>query len=160
MALSGWLLAASLHALGPPPSGPSVLASPTALFLSGGRLSTAATGMWASTVLHVTVAPPGDPSAIRTGVDGALTFDPTLTSAAAYGGRMLVNAGDIDGALAVHERGARLSPDDPWFPWILGMELWQDAGRPQDAVPWLRRAADLDPDGRLHHLSADALERL
>lgn len=158
MALLGWFLGAMLHEA---PTYRSTVADPaTAMALAGGRRTAAASLVWSSTVLHAALEPPGDAEVLHLGAETALTLDPTAVAPAAYGGRLLLRAGDLEHSLTVLEHGHALFPEDPWFPWIIGMQLWQEGDRPSEAVPWLRRAAELDPEGELHHLSADALERL
>ncbi len=72
---------------------------------------------------------------------------------------MLLRAGDLEASLAVLEEGHRLFPDDPWFPWILAMELWQEGDDPHGAAHWLRKAAQIAPDGQIYERAARALER-
>ena len=87
-------------------------------------------------------------------------LDPTTLAPAAYGARLVLGAGDLEGSLDLLRLGHARYPQDPWFPWMIGMELWQEGQRPREAAPWLRKAAELDPEDRLHHLSAEQLEGL
>lgn len=141
------------------PAPVEVLSGPVAWFLTGGRSSTAATAVWASTVLHSVATPPGRAEALLRGIDTAAALDGAFVAPPAYGARLLLRAGDLPGSLRVLEQAHERFPRDPWFPWLIGMQLWKEADRPTEAAPWLRIAAELDPDGDVHQRAADLAER-
>lgn len=158
VAVSGWMLAVTLQQTLVADRSVDVVSAPVAWFATADP-ARAATAVWASTVLHGTVAHPGDPATLRRGIADASGLDETFVAPVAYGSRMVLRAGDLDGSLALLEEGHARWPRDPWFPWLIGMQLWKEAGRPEQAAPWLRRAAALDPNGEVHRRAADVAAR-
>lgn len=157
--VGGWWLAVLSHprAVDAPPT--HILTGPSAFLLSGGHPTAAATGIWSTTVVHTAVQPPGTVELVMAGSRASHAMDPTFGTPLAYGARMVLSAGDLPSSLGLLERGHAAFPDDPWYPWLIGMQLWLEGGRPAEAVPWLERADELDATGDLHGRAAAAAAR-
>jgi tetratricopeptide (TPR) repeat protein len=74
-------------------------------------------------------------------LDTVSTLDPKWRTAYFYGGAMLRALGDIDGSDRVFERACRELPDDPYFPFSVGMNAYLYRGDTTVGAEWLSRAA-------------------
>ncbi len=142
--LAAFVGAALLHgAVSRDPVGATPMSAPSAALLSGGRTTMAATLSWGSTVLHYANARP-DPLAMMRGIDAAHHFDPERQAPLSQGALMVRRAkGDPRPVL---ERGLSAFPDEPWFPWAIGMHHWLDLEDTQTAADWMDRAEALAPN--------------
>lgn len=124
--------------------GAAPVTAPSAALLSAGRPSVAATFAWGSTVLHYANAHADAPAIVR-GIETTHRFDPQRQAALSHGSLMVRRAhGD---PVPVLELGLAEFPDEPWFPWAMGMHHWLDLEDPARAAVWMDRAADLAPEG-------------
>ena len=76
-------------------------------------------------------------------IDTVTTLDPQWRTSYFYGGAMLRALGDIDGSDRIFERATRMLPDDPYFPFSMGMNAYLYRGEANVAAVWLGRAAAL-----------------
>lgn len=74
-------------------------------------------------------------------IDTVSTLDPKWRTSYFYGGAMLRALGDIDGSDRIFERAARELPDDPYFPFSVGMNAYLYRGDAVTGAEWLSRAA-------------------
>ncbi len=74
-------------------------------------------------------------------VDAVITLDPAWRTAPFYGGTLLRLLGDIDASEAVFRRGAENLPNDPYFPFSLGMSAYLNRDDPEAASVHLAQAA-------------------
>lgn len=72
-----------------------------------------------------------------------ITLDPGWRTTCFYGGSMLRVLGDIDGSDELFAAGHSALPDDPYFPFSLGMNAYLYRQDPVAAAEWLDRAASL-----------------
>lgn len=82
---------------------------------------------------------------LGTMLETVATLDPGWRTVYFYGGSMARVIGDIDASDAMYQRGAEALPDDPYFPFSLGMNAYMYR-KPPDlprAAEWLRRAAEI-----------------
>lgn len=80
---------------------------------------------------------------LRRYVETVNALDPQWRTPWFYGGVMLRVEGDIDGADAIFEGGAAHLPDDPFFPFSVGMNAYLYREDPLKAAEWIGRAAVL-----------------
>lgn len=85
----------------------------------------------------------GDRAAARTAVEAALAAHEACVPAIVNAGNLLLEDGDLAGAIARFERAIRLDPDFPEAHHNLGV-AYRRAGRRSDAVRELRRATGLE----------------
>ncbi len=124
--------------------GAAPVTAPSAAVLSVGRPSVAATFAWGSTVLHYANAHTDAPTIVR-GIETTHRFDPRRQAALSHGSLMVRRAqGDPS---SVIELGLAEFPDEPWFPWAMGMHHWLDNDDRTRAAMWMDRAAALAPEG-------------
>jgi Tfp pilus assembly protein PilF len=93
----------------------------------------------------------GDRPGAQTALDEALRIHPACVPAMVNAGNMLLEAGDVAGAIARFEAAIVLDPDYPEAHHNLGV-AFRRAGRRSDAVRELRRATGLErrrKNGRL-----------
>lgn len=69
------------------------------------------------------------------------TLNPHWRTAYFYGGALLRAEGAIDGADVVFTEGADHFPDDPFFPFSVGMNAYLYRNDPATAAEWLEKAA-------------------
>lgn len=94
---------------------------------------------------------------LRTMLETVATLDPSWRTVYFYGGSMARVIGDIDTSDALYQRGVEALPDDPYFPFSLGMNAYMYR-KPPDlprAAEWLRRAAEV-PGAPSWYLAAAA----
>ncbi|MEY3214017.1 MAG: hypothetical protein RIT28_4498 [Pseudomonadota bacterium] len=86
----------------------------------------------------------GDPAWVewlsRT-VLGICQIDPRWRTPYFYGGVMLRVLGDYEGSTAVMKLGSENLPEDPWFPFSVGMNLYIQGGDREEASRWIAEAA-------------------
>lgn len=86
----------------------------------------------------------GDPAWVewlsRT-VLGVCQIDPRWRTPYFYGGVMLRVLGDYEGSTAVMKLGANNMPNDPFFPFSVGMNLYMNGGDREEAARWVAEAA-------------------
>jgi tetratricopeptide (TPR) repeat protein len=85
----------------------------------------------------------GDRPAAQTALDEALRIHPACVPAMVNAGNLLLEAGDLAGAIARFEAAIVLDPDYPEAHHNLGV-AFRRAGRRSDAVRELRRATGLE----------------
>jgi len=85
----------------------------------------------------------GDRAAAQAVLDTALRTFPACVPAMVNAGNLLLEAGDLDGAIARFEAAIALDPDYPEAHHNLGV-AYRRAGRRSDAVRELRRATGLE----------------
>ncbi len=76
-------------------------------------------------------------------VQTVITLDPSWRTAYFYGGSMLRVLGAIDESDRVYRQGMEALPDDPFFPFSLGMNAYLYHHDRAEAARWLARAARL-----------------
>jgi hypothetical protein len=74
-------------------------------------------------------------------VTAVAKLDPTWRTPYVYGGGMLRVLDDADGSDAVFLAGSKALPDDPYFPFALGMNQYLMRDDPAEASRWLAEAA-------------------
>ncbi|MCK6523224.1 tetratricopeptide repeat protein [Myxococcota bacterium] len=86
----------------------------------------------------------GDPAWVewlsRT-VLGICQIDPRWRTPYFYGGVMLRVLGDYEGSTTVMKLGSENLPNDPWFPFSVGMNLYIQGGDREEAARWVAEAA-------------------
>jgi tetratricopeptide (TPR) repeat protein len=85
----------------------------------------------------------GDRAGAQAALDEALRIHPACVPAMVNAGNLLLEAGDLDGAIARFEAAIVLDPDYPEAHHNLGV-AFRRAGRRSDAVRELRRATGLE----------------
>jgi tetratricopeptide (TPR) repeat protein len=85
----------------------------------------------------------GDRAAARAAVEEALQTHEACVPAIVNAGNLVLEDGDVDGAIAHFERAIRIDPDYPEAHHNLGV-AYRRAGRRSDAVRELRRATGLE----------------
>lgn len=83
---------------------------------------------------------------LRGTVVAVTELDPGWRTPYYHGGTLLRVLGDIDGSDAVFKAGAAALPDDYFFPFSVGMNLYLYRDDPEGAVEWIDRASRL-PNG-------------
>jgi tetratricopeptide (TPR) repeat protein len=74
-------------------------------------------------------------------VIGVCQIDPRWRTPYFYGGVMLRVLGDYEGSTAVMKLGSENLPEDPWFPFSVGMNLYIQGGDREEASRWVAEAA-------------------
>jgi tetratricopeptide (TPR) repeat protein len=72
---------------------------------------------------------------------GVCQIDPRWRTPYFYGGVMLRVLGDYEGSTAVMKLGSENLPEDPWFPFSVGMNLYIQGGDREEASRWVAEAA-------------------
>ena len=72
---------------------------------------------------------------------GVCQIDPRWRTPYFYGGVMLRVLGDYEGSTAVMKLGSESLPDDPWFPFSVGMNLYIQGGDREESARWVAEAA-------------------
>ncbi len=80
---------------------------------------------------------------LRRMVEAVYTLDPTWRTPYFYGGTLLRVSGDIDGSDQVFSTAQAHIPDDPFFPFSLGMNAYLYRDDPRTAARLLAMAASL-----------------
>ena len=83
-------------------------------------------------------------------------LDPQWRTVYFYGGSFLRLMGDIDGSDEMFEMGRVQLPDDPYFPFALGMNAYLLREDRSAAQVWLSRAAAMDGAPPWYHAAAAA----
>lgn len=117
-----------------------------------------ADAMWVRAVLQF-AALLEDPTAtntrwIRSTLDAIVVLDPQWRTVYFYGGSFLRLMGDIDGSDLLFDQGRVQIPDDPYFPFALGMNAYLLRDDRQTAQVWLSRAAAMDGAPPWYHAAA------
>ena len=76
-------------------------------------------------------------------IDTTVALDPHWRTPLFFGGVMLRVAGDTDNAIDVFGRGTESFPEDPYFPFAIGMTHYMHTGDFDAAGMWVGRAAEL-----------------
>jgi len=74
---------------------------------------------------------------------GVTTLDPSWRTAYFYGGSMMRVLGDIEGSDEIFAAGRAALPDDPYFPFSLGMNAYLYRQDPVEASALLQAASEL-----------------
>ncbi|MCK6513745.1 tetratricopeptide repeat protein [Myxococcota bacterium] len=72
---------------------------------------------------------------------GICQIDPRWRTPYFYGGVMLRVLGDYDGSTAVMKLGSENLPNDPFFPFSVGMNLYLNGGDREESARWVAEAA-------------------
>lgn len=103
--------------------------------------------LWIRAVLlFADVAESGNPKDVawlRAMLNAVAILDPTWRTVYLYGGGLLRVCGDIEGSDALYRRGVKYLPNDPYFPFSLGMNAYLYHHDAKAAAEWLDRAAAL-----------------
>ena len=103
--------------------------------------------MWVRTVLRfVEVFEGRDPEGLRwlgAMLDTVATLDPRWRTVYFYGGGMLRTVSDVEGSSALYARGMEVMPDDPFFPFSIGMNAYMFNKDVDTAKRYLDHAARL-----------------
>lgn len=78
---------------------------------------------------------------LRGSIVAVTQLDPAWRTPYYHGGTLLRVLGDIDGSDAVFKAGAAAFPDDYFFPFSIGMNLYLYRDDPEGAVPWIDAAS-------------------
>jgi hypothetical protein len=133
--------------------GQKVGALPAIPFLecaSLGFRSAAADAAWLQAVQYYGEHRQGgnDLSEFRHYVDAVNTLDPRFEHAYVFGAFVLATEHrNLDGALELLRRGAAANPNSPACPFEMGFLIYVNGGDTEDAIRWLRVAAER-PGGR------------
>ena len=119
---------------------------PTLKLVSMGQPTLLADLIWVRTVLafadiHDEPTPEGV-AWVTSMVKSVIELDGIWRTAFFYGGSFLRVLGDIDGSDAVFEAGHKALPDDPFFPFSLGMNAYLHRQDPEAAFRWVNIAAN------------------
>jgi hypothetical protein len=68
-------------------------------------------------------------------------LDPDWAAPWIFGAMMLERQGDVDAHEDVLRRAMDRWPDEPWFPFTLGMSRYRNRGDATGAIGWIERAA-------------------
>ena len=120
---------------------------------SGSTLRIAASGlhvqvadlMWMRTVLEFGARITGDEGWnewLARSLVAVTELDPHWRTPFFYGGTMVRVAGSVDGSTDIFERGAVAFPQDPYFPFSVGMNYYFE-GDKDKAADWVERASKL-----------------
>ena len=116
--------------------------------------------IWVRTVLQfadlLVDKQPEDAEWLRLTVDAVVVLDPTWRTPYFYGGGFMRLMGDIDASDEFYSRGMVSVPDDPFFPFSLGMNAYLHRGDSAKAAEWLRRAAQMPKAPAWYHAAAAA----
>ncbi len=129
-------------------AGGRVMPDPAAMRMASmGQPTMVADLLWVGVALNfadlVDHPDPQGPKWLLQMLRSVLELDPGWRTAYFYGGSMMRVLGEIDGSDEVFEHAMQVIPDDPYFPFSLGMNAYlyrQDLGR---ATEMLDRAASL-----------------
>ncbi len=114
--------------------------------------------VWFRTVLQfgdlLEAADPATLPWLKSSVQAVITLDPRWRTPYFYGGGFLRVFGDLDGSDEVYARGRVAFPDDPFFPFSLGMNAFLYRGDRGAAAVWLERAAALPGAPDWYHAAA------
>jgi hypothetical protein len=80
---------------------------------------------------------------VRSMIDAVNELDPKWRTGFFYGGSFMRVLGDIEGSDAVFTAGHKALPDDPFFPFSLGMNAYLYRQDIDEARPWIAKAAAL-----------------
>lgn len=80
---------------------------------------------------------------VRSMIDAVNELDPQWRTGFFYGGSFMRVLGDIEGSDAVFTAGHEALPDDPFFPFSLGMNAYLFRQDIEEARPWIAKAAAL-----------------
>jgi tetratricopeptide (TPR) repeat protein len=72
---------------------------------------------------------------------GICQIDPRWRTPYFYGGVMLRVLGDYEGSTAVMKLGSEKLPNDPFFPFSVGMNLYLNGGDREESARWVAEAA-------------------
>lgn len=87
------------------------------------------------------------------------TLDPGWRTVYYYGGVELRVMGDIDAADDVFRRGHDALPDEPFFPFSVGMDAYLYRDDPATAAKWMAKAAAIPRSPRWYAGAAAAMQR-
>ena len=134
------------------PSGPAVEV------VSLGQQTLVADALWVRTVLvFADVHDAPTPSGVRWVGDMVAAvnhLDPTWRTAYFYGGTFCRVLGDLACSDRVFEQAIEALPEDPFFPFSLGMNAYLHHGDPATAASWLARASRLPSAPRWYAAAA------
>lgn len=94
---------------------------------------------------------------LQVSIDAVTALDPDWRTPYFYGGVMLRVVGAIDASTAVFTEGAEAMPDDPFFPFSVGMNHYLHDHDPEQAAYWLERAAALPGAPEWYRVAAVAM---
>jgi len=113
--------------------------------VSVGRPTLAASLLWMQAgARHAAAEDLADPEASRWIHQAVLTIgelDPNWITPWVLGAMMLEREGDVDAEEDVLRAAMDRWPDEPWFPFSLGMSRYRYRGDATGAIVWLERAA-------------------
>ncbi|MCB9792963.1 MAG: hypothetical protein H6741_09570 [Alphaproteobacteria bacterium] len=75
-------------------------------------------------------------------IEGITELDPRWRTPYFFGGVMLRLVGEIDASTEIFKRGAEALPEDPFFPFSVGMNYYMHHGDPEEAARWVEMAAE------------------
>lgn len=93
---------------------------------------------------------PSDQEQVEKEYRAALSDNPSDVKSNCRLAEIALRAGDLQGALALYSRASALQPNDPEASMGMGKVLGQ-LHRPADALPYLQRAAELEPFTAVTH---------
>lgn len=103
--------------------------------------------LWVRTILaFADIYETPDPlsvSWVRSMVDAVIVLDPQWRTSYFYGGTLMRVLGDIDSSDRVFRAGHAALPNDPFFPFSIGMNAYLHRDDIEGAAPWLAKAAEL-----------------
>lgn len=144
-----------------PAAAPPEPASPSAVevwrLASLGRSTPAATVAWIRVVARFTRSGPGDAAWLLPALEPVAALDPRWTTPHVYGALMARHLGDHDAQQQLLRRAIDAFPQEPWFPYALGMARYLDHDDLQGAAEWLERAAALPDAPPVHAEAARAM---
>lgn len=76
-------------------------------------------------------------------IRAVVRLDPRWRTGYFYGGSMMRLLDDIDGSDEIFKLGMEAKPEDPYFPFSLGMNAWMYRDDAEEAARYLRIAAEL-----------------
>jgi len=115
----------------------------------------AATWLWSSTVAGYAAHDWSSPE-LTTAIRVCGSLDPKWKAPWVYGATMLRSMDDLDAQERVLEEAIAVHPEEPWFPYMLGMSR-HIQGDKAGAIKLLDRAADLSGASEVHRRAARAI---
>lgn len=123
--------------------------------LTLGHDTAAATLGWASAVAVAVNTP--EPAALASATRRTGALDPRWSVPWAYGALWLASLDAIDESESVLDEATTRFPNDPWFPWALGMSRYVHHADNAGAARWLEVAGSRPGAPTLHHEAAKAI---
>lgn len=116
--------------------------------------------MWVRTVLRFDEtfrdATPAKVQWFYRSLDATADLDPSWRTVYLYGGGFLRLFGEIDASDDLYRRGMENLPDDPFFPFSIGMNAYLHRDDPETAATFLAQAASMESAPAWYHAAAAA----